>query len=541
MLNLSREGITDKEKWQKKGIKIPEFDVEKVAVNTKENPQWVHFGAGNIFRAFIARLQQKLLEKGAAETGILAVETYDFEIIDKIYQPHDNLSLAVTMHPDGNLEKEVIGSIGESLVGDFSRKEDWAYLKKVFKMESLQLVSFTITEKGYNLKNMAGDYFDVVREDMARGPGSPQHTMSKAAALAYTRFKNGQLPVSFVSMDNCSQNGKKLKTSVVEISKKWVDNGLVEEEFLEYIQDENRVSFPWSMIDKITPRPSEDVKTELEKLDFTGTEIITTDKDTFIAPFVNAEGPEYLVIEDKFTNGRMPLEKAGVIFTDRQTVNDVETMKVTTCLNPLHTALAVYGCLLGYDLVADEMEDEDLIKLIKNIGYKEGLPVVVDPGVLDPKEFIDEVVNERFTNPYIPDSPQRIATDTSQKIAIRFGETIKSYQKRNDLDPADLISIPLAVAGWCRYLMGLDDQGEKMELSPDPMLDELTEHLAGIEFGNPDSVGDKLRPILSSESLMGLNLYEAGLGSKIEEYFKEMIAGKNAVRNTLKKYLSDSG
>lgn len=92
-------------------------------------------------------------------------------------------------------------------------------------------------------------------------------------------------------------------------------------------------------------------------------------------------------------------------------------MKVCTCLNPLHTFLAVSGCLLGYTLIADEMKDEDLLRLVKRLGYDEGLPVVVDPGIIKPKDFIDEVVNIRIPNPFMPDTPQRIACDTSRSSA----------------------------------------------------------------------------------------------------------------------------
>ena len=205
------------------------------------------------------------------------------------------------------------------------------------------------------------------------------------------------------------------------------ENDLVEEGFLEYINNEEKVSFPWTMIDKITPRPSETVRDALTKIGFKNTEILQTTKNTYIAPFINAEAAQYLVVEDKFPNGRMPLEEAGVIFTDRETVNKVEKMKVCTCLNPLHTALAVYGCLLGYQLIAAEMQDKNLKTLVEKIGYEEGLPVVVDPGVIKPGDFIDEVIGERLPNPNIPDTPQRIATDTSQKVGIRFGETIKAY------------------------------------------------------------------------------------------------------------------
>ncbi|HLV10552.1 MAG TPA: mannitol dehydrogenase family protein [Halanaerobiales bacterium] len=536
MLKLSIANINKDREWKEKGFECPQYDYQKIREETMKAPRWVHFGAGNIFRAFIAILQQELLNEGKADSGIVAVETFDHEIIDKVYAPYDNLSLLVTMHPDGNLEKKVVASVTEGLVGDPGRDGDWNHLKEIFRKESLQMVSFTITEKGYSLKGLSGEFLDPVLEDMQEGPEAPRHIISRVAALAYIRYKNGKLPLALVSMDNCSHNGEKLHDSVETIVEKWVENNLVEKGFLNYINDEEKISFPWSMIDKITPRPSERVKSKLEELEFNNTEIIKTSKNTFIAPFVNAEGPQYLVVEDSFPNGRMPLEDTGVIFTDRETVNKVEKMKVTTCLNPLHTALAVYGCLLGYELIADEMKDSNLKTMVEKIGYQEGLPVVVNPGVLDPEEFIDEVVNERLTNPYIPDTPQRIATDTSQKVAIRFGETIKSYRDRKDLDPSDLVYVPLAIAGWCRYLMGVDDMGNEMPLSPDPMLDELREYMVGIEFGNPDSVKDKLRPILSSEELMGLDLYEIGLGEKIEGYFKEMISGKNAVRKTLEKY-----
>ncbi|MFP4017200.1 MAG: mannitol dehydrogenase family protein, partial [Halanaerobiales bacterium] len=110
ILKLSIENIKSEKDWQDAGIKLPEFDYEQVTENTRKNPAWVHFGAGNIFRGFIAVLQQKLLNEGKADTGIIAAETFDFEIIDKVYAPNDNISLLVTMNPDGSLDKEVVAS-----------------------------------------------------------------------------------------------------------------------------------------------------------------------------------------------------------------------------------------------------------------------------------------------------------------------------------------------------------------------------------------------------------------------------------------------
>jgi fructuronate reductase len=537
-LILNKQSIKNIDAWNQAGIELPKFDYEQMAAATSKNPTWIHFGSGNIFRGFIAVLQQTLLNTGKATTGIIAAEGYDYEIIDKIYTPHDNLSLLVIMNPDGSLEKKVVGSVSESLAADVSREKDWARLVEIFTKPSLQIASFTITEKGYALKNISDEYLPFVKADIAAGPASPKGVMAKVASLAYTRYKNGELPIAFVSMDNCSRNGAKLQSSVVTIAEKWVDNGLVEEGFLSYLNNPEKVSFPWSMIDKITPRPDNSVKEQLSSIGFESTEIVITKANTYIAPFVNAEGPQYLAIEDKFPNGRMPLELAGVLMTDRDTVEKVETMKVTTCLNPLHTALAVYGCVLGYKSIAEEMKDACLKKLVEKIGYEEGMPVVINPGILNPEEFIKEVIEVRFPNPYIPDTPQRIASDTSQKVGIRFGETIKSYVKRQDLDAKNLKFIPLAIAGWCRYLLGVDDSGNEMQLSPDPLLDLLKGYVSGIKLEDNASAGERLKPILSNAEIFGSDLYSVGLGEKIEGYFNEMITGAGAVRATLKKYLN---
>ncbi len=536
-LVLSKEGIKNTEAWEKSGIELPKFDYEKMAAATYENPAWVHFGAGNIFRGFTAVLQQDLLNKGLTATGIIAVEGFDYEIIDRIYKPYDNLSLLVIMNPDGSLEKKVVASLSEGLAADVSRTCEWERLHQIFAKPSLQMVSFTITEKGYALKNISNEYLPIIKEDMAAGPKTPKTVMAKVTALAYTRYKNGELPVAFVSMDNCSQNGLKLRNAVVTIAEKWAEADFVEPGFLDYLKNEEKVTFPWSMIDKITPRPSDSVKETLNSMGFESTEIVCTKVNTYIAPFVNAEGPQYLVIEDKFPNGRMPLEKAGVYFTDRETVERVEQMKVCTCLNPLHTALAVYGCLLGYTSIAAEMKDQYLKMLVEKIGYAEGMPVVINPGILNPEDFIKEVIEVRLPNPFIPDTPQRIASDTSQKVGIRFGETIKAYAKTEGLDPKNLKYIPLAIAGWCRYLLGLDDSGKEMQLSPDPLLSVLSPHLAEVKFGDPSSAGNSLKPILSNVEIFGSDLYAVGLGEKIEGYFAEMIAGVGAVRATLKKHL----
>ena len=523
--NLSAE-------WAEKGYELPKFDIEAVKAKTHAEPTWVHFGAGNIFRAFPAAVLNDALNSGKYDRGVIVAESFDYEIIDKAYQPYDNLSLLVCLKSTGEIEKKVIASVTESLKADYSFGADWARLVEIFQAPSLQMISFTITEKGYALYRPDGSLMPVVQADIDEGPAHARHAMSMVAALLLERFQNGAAPLAVVSMDNCSHNGEKLQASVMTVAKAWLEKGYVGQDFIDYLSDETKITFPWSMIDKITPRPHKIVEESLEKDGIEGMTPIVTSKNTFIAAFVNAERPQYLVVEDKFPNGRPALEKAGVYMTDRETVNKTERMKVTTCLNPLHTAMSVYGCMLGYDLICAEMKDEDIVALIKRLGYVEGLPVVVDPKILNPKAFIDEVIEQRLPNPFMPDTPQRIATDTSQKVGIRFGETIKSYvAEGRDLN--SLVSIPLAIAGWLRYLLAIDDNGNAFEVSADSLKDDLQAKLAGIEFGKPETVTDQLDGILSNASIFGSDLTKTVLADKIKAYFKAEIAGAGAVRKTL--------
>ena len=506
---------------------------------TKANPEWVHFGAGNIFRAFQANLSQRMLEEGFASKGITVVEGFDYEIIEKMYRPHDDLSILVTLKADGNVEKSVIESIAESCILDSNNEKEFARLKDIFSTDSLKLATFTITEKGYSLVNGAGETLPAVAADFENGPEKPQSYIGKVSALLYARYLAGKKKIAMVSTDNCSHNGDKLFAAVSSFAKAWTENGKAEAGFLTYIEDESLVSFPWSMIDKITPRPDESVNEILKNDGVEELEPVVTSMKTWVAPFVNAEESEYLVIEDKFPNGRPALEKVGVIFTDKETVDKVERMKVCTCLNPLHTALAVYGCILGFTKISDEMKDETLVKLVKTIGYVEGLPVVTDPGVIKPQEFIDTVVNVRIPNVFMPDTPQRIACDTSQKLPIRFGETIKAYAASDKLDVQDLKLIPLVHAGWLRYLMGLDDNGNSFEPSPDPLLEKAQAFVKDIKLGETDEakVKDKVLPLLKDATIFGVDLEKVGLADRIVSYFVELIAGTGAVRKTLEKYV----
>ena len=513
-MKLNLKSLENKAMWLEKGYKLPEFDIEKVTRATHENPEWIHFGAGNIFRAFLGGVAQRLLNAGEMNTGIVVFEGFDPEIVEKAYRPFDNLCVNVTLVSTGSVKKEVLASVVESLTIN-----DDARAIEIFENPSLKMASFTITEKGYTPA--------FAKRDADGKPEDATGLMGYLTKLVYKRYLKNAQPIALVSMDNCSHNGEKLETVVKMVADTWHKNGHVDAGFIDYLN--TRVTFPWTMIDKITPRPDANVMKVLADDGFEDGGLIGTSRNTFTSAFVNAEEKEYLVIEDRFLNGRLPLDKAGVYYATRETVERVERMKVTTCLNPLHTCLAVFGCLLNFETIWQEMNDEDLKALVNRIGYVEGMPVVTDPGIMSPKTFLGEVLTVRLPNCFLPDTPQRIATDTSQKLSIRFGETIKAYLEKG-MDVSNLKGIALVEAGWLRYLMGVDDNGSEMVISPDPRLDEMKSRLAGVSFGHNENAEKALTPILEDESIFGVSLVKAGLADSVIEHFKRMNAAPGAVR-----------
>ena len=230
--------LTQADAWKTAHVALPKFDIAAMRAQTKAAPEWVHFGAGNIFRGFIGSLNQRLLDAGLAKTGIIACDTFDYDIIDRIYAPHDNLTLNVLLNPDGTTTREVLAGVAEGVKADFSDAAAKAHLEAIFRAPSLKMLSFTITEKGYALRKPDGTLLPVVEADMKEGPAAARHAMSIVCALLLARYRAGQLPLAVVSMDNCSHNGEKLRNAVVEIARAWHWDGFVDGGFLAYLEDE---------------------------------------------------------------------------------------------------------------------------------------------------------------------------------------------------------------------------------------------------------------------------------------------------------------
>ena len=194
--------------------KGPNYDVTKLREESIKDPKWLAFGSGNIFRGFIARVNQDAINSGKEDRGISVVETFDEEIIEKIYKPYDNLALSVTLHKDGNFDTNLIANLVEALT-----LKDMTRIKEIAVNPNLELMSFTITEKGYNLYGSDGNLMGVVSEDLENGPEASKHLMSIVTALLNLRYKENGKALTLLSMDNASHNGDLVKNSVMLVAK----------------------------------------------------------------------------------------------------------------------------------------------------------------------------------------------------------------------------------------------------------------------------------------------------------------------------------
>ena len=545
MLHLSDDIHNESAAWQKAGVTLPTYDIEAMRQATKRSPTWVHFGAGNLFRAVHAPIAQKLLDSGATDRGILVAESFDPAIVDQAYTPFDDRYLQVILKADGSMKTSLVTSVA----GAYPLGEDpkpLRDLRLVFRNPSLQMVTTTITEKGYALVDSQGRPLPWIAPEFEGGPDKAKSAIAVITALLLERYQAGALPLALVSTDNFSRNGERFGQAVRQMADEWIGRGLAEKGFGDYLRDKNKITFPLTMIDRITPNPDKEVGRRLKALGIADAEPFRTRGGTAMAPYANTEETWYWVVEDDFPAGRPPLEKAGVYMADRDTVNAADQMKVTTCLNPLHTALAIFGMLLGYPTMSKTIADPDLKTLVTRLGYVEGLPVVEDPGIFSPKEFLRQVIEIRVPNPGLPDTPARICADTSQKIPVRYGITISKYIRAKDLDTADLEAIPLIIAAWLRLLIGsdgngTDDAGRPVKLSPDPRLEELQRILVDIPLNGSakkETLTTTIKSILADTSIFGTDLNATPLADKIETFLTAMCQGNGAVASTLHKAAS---
>jgi mannitol 2-dehydrogenase len=427
----------------------------------------VHFGVGNFHRSHQAMYLDRLFTAGVArDWAICGVGVMDGDSVMRAALEADDMRYTLIERlPDGEAHARSIGSITEYL---FTPDDPEAVIEKLAD-PAVRIVSLTITEGGYNISEVTGE-FDLtecrVAADLLEG-AVPQTVFGLVIEAARRRRARNVSAFTVMSCDNLQANGhvaQKAFTSFVRAR----DPAMVE-----WFAD--AVAFPSSMVDRITP--------------VTGPDERAFARDQFGAkdPWpVVSEGFVQWVLEDRFgPGGRPPLELVGV-----QLVDDVvpfEMMKLRL-LNASHQALAYFGYLLGYRYAHEAAMDPLLSELLTRfMGEEAETTLAPVPGV-DVPEYERSLI-ARFANPYVRDTLLRLATDGSDRIATFVLPIV-----RDRISAGSSIELGASiVASWAVFARGIDESGDPIPVS-DRQFAIVAEALAG---------GDAATTFATHESLFG--------------------------------------
>ncbi len=417
------------------GTELPRYD--RAALT----PSIVHIGVGGFHRAHLATYVDELCRAGLT----------DWSIVGAGVMPGDSEMASALLGQDGLYSLIVRGAdstdvtIIASITDYIHASPDPASLIDCIAAPATQLVSMTITEGGYPVDDVTGA-FDP--DSPVSGPGSSFAIV--AAALDKRRLADGQ-PLTIMSCDNIMSNGLAARASTLG------EAAAIGPDLVEWI--EANVSFPNSMVDRITPATTDADREWLR--DQRGID----DRWPVVAePF------RQWVIEDDFKGARPPLEMLDVIVTND--VKPYEHMKLQL-LNAGHSCLAYLGALLDCERVDEAMADEHIRGFLAAFLAHEAQPVVPAVDGIDLDDYVDSLV-ERFSNPEVGDQIARLCLDGSAKFPKFLLPTVRAQ-----LDAGGPVALAaLALAGWCEYLNGTTESGAPIERSSDPLLDAAITHAA---------------------------------------------------------------
>lgn len=411
-------------------IATPAYDRASVT------PGIVHFGVGNFHRAHQAMYLDRLMAKGEAlEWGICGVGVLPSDArMRDVLTAQDGLYTLTLKHADGRLEPRVIGSIVKYL---FAPDDPQAVIRQLAD-SATRIVSLTVTEGGYNNHPVTGKFDTgneaIVADAHASAPATVFGLVVEGLRL---RREAGLRPFTVMSCDNIQENGHVAKAAFVAFAR------IADPELANWI--ESTVSFPNSMVDRITP--------------------VTTDADRALVQTkfgiedgwpVLSEPFEQWVLEDAFPLGRPPYERAGV-----QLVDDVmpyELMKLRL-LNASHQALAYFGYLAGYRFVHDAVADPLIRAFVRAYMEEEGTPTLLPVPGIDLDAYKDQLI-ERFSNPEVRDTLARLCADSSNRIPKWLIPVIHE----NVLKGGGVRLSAAIVASWARYAEGVDEKGDPIEI-----------------------------------------------------------------------------
>jgi mannitol 2-dehydrogenase len=412
-------------------VPTPSYDPSSVTSGV------VHVGVGAFHRAHQAMYHDELMNQGKAlDWGICGVGVMpsDRRMKDAL-SAQDGLYTLVIKHPDGTYEPRVIGSIVEYL---FAPEDPAAVIEKM-AAESTRIVSLTVTEGGYNLHAVTGD-FDTTNPAIAADlvPGAvPKTTFGLITEALSRRRERGLAPFTVMSCDNLQGNGHLSHKVFTAFAR------LRDPELGDWVSRE--VSFPNSMVDRITPVTTDDDRNEVRR------RFGIDDKWPVVCePFTQ------WVIEDRFVAGRPPYEDVGV-----QIVDDVvpyELMKLRL-LNASHQGLAYFGHLCGYEFVHDAAQDPLFRKFLLGYMNEEATPTLSPVSGVDLNAYKHTLI-ERFSNPEVRDTIARLAAESSDRIPKWVLPVIREQLAKD----GEIKRSAAIVASWARYAEGMDEQGKPIDV-----------------------------------------------------------------------------
>ena len=404
-------------------------------------PRIMHFGPGAFFRSFVASLLNDVNQRGVEKWGIIAVSLNSEDTFKKLIG-QEFVFNALSMSSDKKEVKQ-ISSISEFFVA----KKDGHSVLDALADEQIEIVSLTITEKGYHYSSEKKelDFGDRNIIYDLRNPDKPSTAVGFIVAGLKKRYQNGKIPFTVLSCDNLPNNGAIVKKIVLDFAQK------IDPCFAKWILTE--VSFPSSMVDRITPATND-------------RDIINFAKEYGVydpALVIHEEFFQW-VIEDKFSLGRPKFELAGI-----QMVSNVELhekMKLR-CLNGTHSALAYLGYLAGFNTIAECVSHDSLINYIQYLWEKEIIPTLKTPEGENLNDYCGKLI-ERYQNRAIEHRTWQIAMDGSQKLPQRILEPVSDLLKHQ----RNFQGLALAIAAWIKYVTGVDLNGASIDVC-DPLANEL--------------------------------------------------------------------
>ena len=458
MLNLSNTPQSIEHK--------PLYDREKMVARI------VHIGFGAFHRAHQALFTDRLLNKGNSDWAICEVNIVGGEELINDIRKQDHL---YTVLEKGATSKQayIIGSVKESLLAPIDGIE--AILEKMAD-PVVEIVSLTVTEKGYCMLP-GGAGLDLNNQLIKSDLSSPTKPMSAPGVIVealYRRMQRGLKSFTALSCDNMPENGLVLKKAILDLA------NARDPELAQWI--ETNTTFPCTMVDRIVPAATAETLTEIQ--DVLG--------GMFDPCGIACEPFIQWVIEDNFVTARPNWNVVGAEFVDN--VVPYEEMKLRM-LNGSHSFLAYLGYLAGYEHINDCMNDEAYKQATLSLMLQQQAPTLNVPPQVNLQQYAEKLI-ERFSNPSLKHRTWQIAMDGTQKLPQRLLDSIRWHITHN----SDFSLLALGVAGWMRYVGGIDDHKQIIDVR-DPMVDELKKLVTASDDGI-----ERVNALLTLNAVFGTDL-----------------------------------